>query len=56
MTKAFWDAVPEATKSTPWLKDLSMEYAVRDGDLKLHPGAQRYYEERGIEIPDGSRN
>ncbi len=54
MTKAFWDAVPEARKSTPWLEGITMEYAVQEGGMKLHPGAQRYYEEMGIEIPSGS--
>ena len=54
MTKAFWDAVPEARKSTPWLEGITMEYAVQEGGMKLHPGAQRYYEEMGVAIPEGS--
>lgn len=56
MTKAFWDNVPEAIKTTPWLREITMEYAVTDGGMKLHPGAQRYYMEKGVAIPDGSKN
>ena len=55
MTKAFWDVVPTAVKTTPWLKDITMEFAVREGGLKLHPGAQRYYLEKGVSIPAGSK-
>ena len=56
MTKAFWDNAAEATKTTPWLKAITMDYAVTEGGMKLHPGAQRYYMEKGIAIPDGSKS
>lgn len=56
ITKAFWDNVDAARASTPWLKHISLDYAVQEGGMPLHPGAQRYYEERGVAIPDGSKN
>lgn len=56
VTKAFWDNIEAARATSPWLSDITMEYAVHNGGMKLHPGAQRYYEERGVAIPDGSRN
>ncbi len=56
MTKAYWEASKEAVKTQPWLKDVTLEYAVQDGGLKLHPGAQRYYKEIGLTIPEGTLN
>jgi len=54
ITKTFWDALPEAQKTAPYLKKITLDYAVRDGGLALHPGALRYYKEIGIDIPDAS--
>lgn len=55
ITKAYWDASGEAAKTQPWLADITLDYAVQDGAMSLHPGALRYYQEIGVEIPDGSR-
>jgi hypothetical protein len=55
ITKAFWDQRKNAMKANPWMKDITMDYAVQDGGLKLHPGALRFYEEAGVKIPDGSK-
>ncbi len=55
VTKAYWEKAKEAAKDNPWMKDITMEYAVQDGAMKLHPGALRYYEEAGVTIPEGSR-
>lgn len=55
ITKAFWEQREKAMKDNPWMKDITPEYAVADGGLKLHPGAMRYYEEAGVSIPDGSK-
>lgn len=54
VTKAFWEAAAKARASTPWLKKITLDYAVSDGGMKLHPGAQRYYKEIGVAIPEGS--
>ena len=55
ITKIYWEASKEAMQTNPWLKDVTLEYAVQDGGMSLHPGALRLYEEIGLDIPDGSR-
>ena len=55
MTKAFWEGQSDAMKTHPWLVDLTLEYAVADGAMRLHPGSLRYYLEIGLDIPEGSR-
>ncbi len=54
ITKTFWDNAEAARASTPWMKHIMMEYAVKAGGMPLHPGAERYYKEVGVEIPEGS--
>jgi TRAP transporter TAXI family solute receptor len=54
ITKAFWEGAAKARASTPWLKRITLEYAVQEGGMKLHPGALRYYKEVGLKIPQGS--
>ena len=54
VTKAFWEGAAAMRESAPWLADVTLDYAVRDGGMHLHEGAQRYYQEIGLEIPDGS--
>ncbi len=55
MVKAFWDNVGEASETLKWLKQLTLEYALSDATIKLHPGALRYYEEIGANIPEALR-
>jgi len=55
ITKAFWEGAEKMRANAPWLKKITLEYAVQDGALGLHPGAARYYEEIGIEIPEPSK-
>jgi TRAP transporter TAXI family solute receptor len=55
ITKAFWDNIDEARASTPWLGAITLDYAVHEGGMPLHPGALRYYEETGVPIPEGSK-
>ena len=54
MTKAFWEGVKKARASTPWLADITLEYAVQEGGMTLHPGALKYYKEIGLAVPKGS--
>ena len=54
ITKTFWENAEAARASTPWMKHITMDYAVREGGMPLHPGAQRYYKEAGVAIPEGS--
>lgn len=51
LTKVFWDGVAAAREDAPWLDHITIEYAIKEGPMKLHPGALRYYRERGLEIP-----
>ena len=55
ITKAYWEAAANSTDTHPWLKSITLDYAVQDGGMKLHPGALRYYEEIGVSIPEGSK-
>lgn len=55
ITKTYWEQAKLAVNDNPWMKDITLEYAVADGGMQLHPGALRYYEEIGVEIPEGSR-
>ena len=54
LTKLFWEETKKNTGTHPWLKNLSKEYAVQNGGMKLHPGAAKYYKEQGVAIPAGS--
>lgn len=54
ITKAFWEGVEEARASTPWMQKITLDYAVQEGGMSLHPGALRYYKEVGLDIPEGS--
>jgi len=54
LTQLFWDQAKKSSKTHPWLKRLSMEYAVQNGGMQLHPGAAKYFKEQGIKIPAGS--
>ncbi|MEX0957110.1 MAG: TAXI family TRAP transporter solute-binding subunit [Rhizobiaceae bacterium] len=55
ITKAYWEAKEAAAADSPWLKDITLEYALQDGGMSLHPGALKYYQEIGAEIPEGTR-
>ena len=47
ITKAFWDNLDSITSDAPWAKAISIDVAVKDLGMPLHPGARRYYEEVG---------
>lgn len=54
ITKAYWEAAAKSLDTHPWLKSVTMDYAVQDGGMKLHPGALRFYKEAGVSIPEAS--
>jgi len=54
ITKAFWEGAEGMRGTAPWMEKVTLDYAVHEGGMALHPGAQRYYEEIGQAIPDGS--
>jgi hypothetical protein len=52
MTKAYWEHVDEARAMAPWMKDaISLQNAVTSLAGQLHPGAEKYYREKGVTIP-----
>jgi len=51
MTKAFWDHIDEVHAVAPWLKIITLDKALEEMNMPLHPGAQKYYEEQGMVIP-----
>ncbi|MFV0383958.1 TAXI family TRAP transporter solute-binding subunit [Paracoccus sp. (in: a-proteobacteria)] len=55
VTKAFWDNLPAMQEKAQWLRNISIDNALQDLNLPLHPGAVRYYEEAGMQIPDELR-
>ncbi|MCW1931446.1 TAXI family TRAP transporter solute-binding subunit [Pararhodobacter zhoushanensis] len=55
MTKAFWEGVEGMGSSAPWLRAIQLDHALDALNLPLHPGALRYYEEIGMDIPDALR-
>lgn len=55
MTKAFFESYDEAMKSAAWMPGLGIDKVVtglEEVEMKLHPGAIKYYKETGIELPD----
>ena len=52
MTKTFWEHIDEMYSVAPWAKDaIKMESAFTQMNMKLHPGALRYYKEKGVKVP-----
>ncbi len=52
ITKAFWEGVEETRDSTRWLREITIGNALTDLNMPLHPGAERYYREIGVDIPN----
>jgi len=54
-TKAFWDNIAEVQATAFFLKDVTRETAFTAVNVPLHPGAIRYYDEAGFQVPDALR-
>ncbi|MGJ8546080.1 MAG: TAXI family TRAP transporter solute-binding subunit [Sulfitobacter sp.] len=54
-TKAFWGNIEEVQATAFFLKAVTLESAFTSVNVPLHPGAARYYDEIGVEIPAGLR-
>ncbi len=52
ITKAIYENLPFLQAIHPATKAMAIEKAIAGLPLPLHPGAQRYYEEAGVQIPD----
>ncbi len=49
--KAYFDTLPEVAKAHPSLARVTPENSVSEAQMRFHPGAVRYYRERGLAIP-----
>lgn len=54
-TKAFWEGLDEVHATALFLQNVTPETAFTAVNVPLHPGALRYYEEAGFDIPDELR-
>lgn len=52
ITKTIYENLPFLQAIHPATKEMALETAITGLPLPLHPGAARYYEEAGVEIPD----
>ena len=48
MTKIFWEKLSEQYEGAPWLRNISIDKAFVDLNMPLHPGAEKYYREAGL--------
>nr|WP_067292079.1 TAXI family TRAP transporter solute-binding subunit [Marinobacterium profundum] len=53
MTKTFWENIGERAQQTKMLRNITLENALVDLNIPLHPGAERYYREVKLDIPAG---
>lgn len=56
MTKLFWENLEGQGEGTPWLRAISIDNAFEQMNLPLHPGALRYYDEIGLDVPANLRD
>lgn len=54
-TKAFWENIDEVQATAFFLKEVTKETAFTAVNVPLHPGALRYYDEAGFQVPDALR-
>ncbi|WP_302140062.1 TAXI family TRAP transporter solute-binding subunit [Halomonas alkalicola] len=52
MVKAFWEGLDEKSQQIPLLANISLEDALLDLNMPLHPGAEKYYRELGVSVPE----
>ncbi len=52
ITKAIYENLPFLQAIHPATSEMSLETALGGLPMRLHPGAARYYEEAGVEIPE----
>lgn len=55
LTKLMYDYVDDLIAVHPAARDITVEFAMDSTPIPLHPGALRYFEEIGAEIPDRLR-
>lgn len=50
LTRTFWERREDMARTNPWWGGVSLDDVAKIG-IKLHPGAARYYRERGVQVP-----
>jgi TRAP-type uncharacterized transport system substrate-binding protein len=55
VTKAIFEHVEDLRAIHPAANDTTVEFTMASTPIPLHPGAIRYFEEIGAEIPDNLR-
>lgn len=51
ITKSFWENMDEVRKTAPYMNDVNLKTAFAATNMRLHPGALKYYTEAGVNIP-----
>ena len=54
VTRTFWEEKAKLAEESRWWAAVTPEL-LAEGSVKLHPGALRYYDEAGVEVPDALR-
>ncbi len=51
ITKAFWENLGDLQSVANWANGIEMQNFAAFTNVPIHPGAARYYEEQGLEVP-----
>ncbi len=54
LTKAFWEKRADMAETAPWWRGVTPDM-LENVTTEIHPGALKYYEEAGIDVPDAAR-
>jgi TRAP transporter TAXI family solute receptor len=54
LTKTYWESKSDMGEAAKWWNGVTPDYLTHMVG-KLHPGALKYYDEKGIQVPDGLR-
>jgi TRAP-type uncharacterized transport system substrate-binding protein len=54
LTRAFWEQKEKMAQSNAWWGGVTTDM-LSNIYGKLHPGALRYYQEKGVEVPEAIR-
>tara|TARA_R110002096_G_scaffold414611_1_gene615807 strand:+ start:43686 stop:44711 length:1026 start_codon:yes stop_codon:yes gene_type:complete len=51
LTKTFWENLSDVQGFAPFMEKVTLETAFSAENMRLHPGALRYYNEAGVNVP-----